>query len=212
MSSPLLPSDWARAVLAGPAFEPPYRGALEDELAWHLVKVLPETARLRSEVEHEFEDARGRSLLTSSLCVRVPTSLRLVAFELGQARGTVDHCMLLRRDARLLASGSVHSVIRLRGSDLMDQMHDALYLASVWDPGLFSERGRLNLRTLASPQARDMGDALRPESPSALVCYGDDPAGPSTARLHAVAEGRMPHLLVRRLSTDFPDVWRAYAS
>ena len=43
---------------------------------------------------------------------------------------------------------------RFRAADLLYRPHDALHLAAMWDPSLFSERGRINLHTLASPEAR----------------------------------------------------------
>ncbi|HEX8299726.1 MAG TPA: hypothetical protein VF594_11250, partial [Rubricoccaceae bacterium] len=48
---PLRPS----SLLAGPEVhvEPPYPGAVQDELAWHLVKYLREDARIASEVSVE---------------------------------------------------------------------------------------------------------------------------------------------------------------
>ena len=212
---PFLPSDWAQAVLAGPFVEPPYTGALQDEFAWHLVKYLPETARLRSDVEIEVPTAAGPALYTVDFVVELPTSdvpgapLRRVGFEFSDSRSLRDHDARLRRDATLLASGALDTVYRLRGSDLMAAMEDVLFLASVWDGDLFSERGRINLRTLSSPEAR--GLALRPEQPSVLVPYRTD--GEDVEReLWHIANGRLPHVFLRRLDRRFPDVWRAYAA
>ena len=211
-----LPSDWARSVLAGPYVEPPYRGALQDELAWHLVKYLPETARLLSEHEVEVQTATGPAVYTRDFVVELPSGpapgapLRRVAFELSDSRSLRDHDLRLRRDATLLAAGAVDAVFRLRGSDLMGAMEDVLFLASVWDPMLFSERGRINLRTLASAEAKAL--SLRPEQPSVLVPYAvDGDAAPERALWH-IANGHLPHVYLRRLDRRFPDVWRAYAA
>ena len=223
-----LPSDWAQSVLAGPYIEPPYRGALQDEFAWHLVKHLPEAARLRSEVEVEVQTAGGPALYTLDFVVELPTGpapgapLRRIGFELTESRtarsgdGLREHDLRLRRDATLLAAGALDTVYRLRGSDLLGSMEDVLFLASVWDPELFSERGRINLRTLASPEARGLttasGGGLRPEQPSVLVPYAvDGDAAPERALWH-IANGHLPHVYLRRLDRRFPDVWRAYAA
>lgn len=222
------PVDWARALATGPHYEPPYPGAVQDELAWHLVKVLREDARLRSEVEVEVpasadwpEAGTGPAFFTLDLVVEVPVEtgggdapeVRRVAFEAaGDAGGRAlrDHDRRLRRDATLLAHGAVDTIYRLRGSDLLGHMDDVLYLASQWDADLFSERGRINLKTLASAEARHV--AIRPEQPSVLVPYALDADGGSPERhLWHVANGQAPHVLVRRLDRRFESVWGPYA-
>ena len=204
--------DWASALVAGPHVVPPYPGALQDELAWHLVKYLREDAVLRSEVEIEIPAGPdyGPAFFTLDFVVEVPVGdgqIRKIAFEAGGGRTVQDHERRLRRDATLLAHGAVDTVYRLRGSDLTDRMEDVLYLASLWDADAFSERGRINLKTLASREARSV--TLRPEQPSVLVPYA---VGDETERdLWHVANGQTPHVLVRRLDRRFADVWGAYA-
>ena len=92
-------------------------------------------------------------------------------------------------------------------------MDDVLFLASQWDPDVFSERGRINLRTLASPEARAI--QVRPEQPSVLVPYALDPDEATDAperHLWHVANGQTPHVLVRRLDRRLPAVWAPYAA
>lgn len=204
--------DWTSALVAGPHFVPPYPGAVQDELAWHLVKYLREDAVLKSEVEIEIPAGPGfgPAFFTLDFVVEVPLgdgAVRRIAFEAGGGRTLAEHERRLRRDATLLAHGSVDTVYRLRGSDLAAHMEDVLYLASLWDADAFSERGRINLKTLASREAR--GVTVRPEQPSVLVPYavGDDTEGD----LWHVANGQVPHVLVRRLDRRFADVWGAYA-
>jgi len=221
------PADWATALAAGPHYEPPYPGAVQDELAWHLVKHIREDAHLRSEVEVEVpastdwpEAGTGPAFFTLDLVVEVPVDtgdgapeVRRVAFESGGATGSRalrDHDRRLRRDATLLAHGAVDTIYRLRGSDLLGHMDDVLFLASQWDADLFSERGRVNLRTLASAEAKQV--AVRPEQPSVLVPYALDADGGSPERhLWHVANGQAPHVLVRRLDRRFESVWGPYA-
>ncbi len=135
--------------------------------------------------------------------------MRRVAFEIGGARGLPEHQRQLRRDATVLASGAADAVYRLRGSDLLDHMEDVLFLVSQWDAELFSARGRINLKTLAGPEARSL--SLRSEQPSALIPYALGDADPSRALWH-VANGEAPHVLVRRLDARYPDVWESYAA
>ena len=217
-------------MLAGPEVhvEPPYPGAIQDELAWHLVKYLREDARLSSEVGVEVTagPSHGPAYFTLDLAVDVPVAglpagpdgrpaTRRVAFEAGAPGRSAlrDHDRLLRRDATVLAVGAADAVVRLRGSDLLHHMEDVLFLVSQWDADLFSERGRINLRTLASPEAKAM--TVRPEQPSVLVPYALDPDDASAAperHLWHVANGQTPHILVRRLDRRLPAVWAPYAA
>lgn len=216
-TAPLTPADWAQSVTAGPHYEPPYPGAVTDELAWHLVKYLREDAVLRSEVEVEVPPGPGHgpAFFTLDLVVEVPTGdggTRRVAFETAGGRTLRDHERRLRRDATLLAQGAVDVVYRLRGSDLLHHTDDVLYLASLWDADVFSERGRINLKTLASREARAL--TVRPEQPSVLVPYALDPADADEAperHLWHVANGQAPHVLVRRLDRRYESVWGPYA-
>ena len=212
------------ALLAGPEVhvEPPYPGAVQDELAWHLAKYLREDARLESEatVEVTAGPSHGPAYFTLDLAVDVPVdglpgATRRVAFEAGSpGRNPLrDHDRLLRRDATVLAVGAADAVVRLRGSDLLHHMEDVLFLVAQWDPELFSERGRINLRTLASPEARAV--AVRAEQPSVLVPYALDPDDESASperHLWHVANGQTPHILVRRLDRRLPAVWAPYAA
>lgn len=220
----------AALLLAGPEVhvEPPYPGAIQDELAWHLVKYLREDARLRSEVGVEIGPSSARpagpghgpAYFTLDLVVDVPVDglpggTRRVVFEAGSpGRDALrDHDRLLRRDATVLACGAADTVYRLRGSDLLHHMDDVLFLASQWDADVFSERGRINLRTLASPEARAV--AVRPEQPSVLVPYALDPDEAADAperHLWHVANGQTPHVLVRRLDRRLPAVWAPHAA
>jgi len=206
-TTPFTPRELAESLLAGPQYEPPYEGALQDEFAWHLVKYLREDARLTSEVEVSVPG----SLFVVDFVVEVPgpTGPRRVAFECGGARGLRDHQRQARRDAALVASGAVDAVYRLRGSDLLHHMADCLFLVAAWEEGAaspFSERGRINLRTLSSPEAKLL--RLRPEQPSAMVAYALDEGGTDAERaLWHAANGTTPFVLLRRFDARHPDVW-----
>ncbi|HLT47965.1 MAG TPA: hypothetical protein VK002_12100 [Rubricoccaceae bacterium] len=220
-ATPFSARELAESLLTGPHYEPPYAGALQDEFAWHLVKYLREDARLESEVAVE----RPGAFFALDFLVEAPLpdgTLRRVAFECGGARTLRDGQRLLRRDATVLAAGAADAVYRLRGSDLLYHMEDVLYLVSQWEGegagSPFSERGRINLRTLASPQAKAL--RLRPEQASVLVTYPlalDDEAGGDGAfeagerALWHAANDLDPFILLRRLDRRFPDVWAPYA-
>ncbi|MDX1418665.1 MAG: hypothetical protein R3181_01755 [Rubricoccaceae bacterium] len=217
-ATPFAARELAESLLTGPHYEPPYGGALQDEFAWHLVKYLREDARLQSEVAVE----RPGALFTLDFLVEAPRpdgTLRRVAFECGGARSLRDGQRLLRRDATVLATGGADAVYRLRGSDLLYHMEDVLYLVSQWEgegeASPFSERGRINLKTLASPQAKTL--RLRPEQASVLVTYpldlGDEGAEVPAGERHLwhAANDLDPFILLRRLDRRFADVWAPYA-
>lgn len=209
-TAPFTPRELAESLLSGPSYDPPYEGALQDEFAWHLVKYLREDAVLRSEVEVAIPGA----LFAVDFVVEAPGgaggAVRRVAFECGGSRGLRDHQRQARRDAALVGSGAVDVLYRLRGSDLLHHMEDVLFLVSEWEAAEgaaspFSERGRINLRTLASPAARLQ--RLRPEQPSLVVAYPlDEGAAPDRALWHA-ANGTTPFVLLRRFDRRHPDVW-----
>jgi len=65
-----------------------------------------------------------------------------------------DEC----RDALILGSSPVRRIYRFRGSDIVYFSAEILYLLSKWEPWIFSERGRVNLEVLASPEAKELED------------------------------------------------------
>ncbi|MEM9996492.1 MAG: hypothetical protein AAF809_02235 [Bacteroidota bacterium] len=206
---------------AGPAYTPPYESPLHDEFAWHLVKYLHEEAVVHAAAQVETPGA----FFTVDFLVEAPAPAvdprsqgrpRRIAFEIGGARDPRTERLRLRRDATLLASGAVDALYRLRGSDLVYHLEDVLYLASRWDDHVFSERGRVNLDTLASWEAKTL--RVRPEQPSVLLTYVVDPesedyADPQVAERHLwhAANDTSPFVFVRRLDRKYPDVWQAYA-
>lgn len=58
------------------------------------------------------------------------------------------------RDAAILGGKHVDSMYRLRGSDITYHLDDVLYILCQLEPGLFSTRGLMNLRALASDEAK----------------------------------------------------------
>ena len=203
---------------AGPSalssYTPPYAGAVQDEFAWHLQKYLVPEARL--DAEAAIETPRG--LFTADFLITVPTpdgadgtGERRVAVECGASRTLRDHHRRLGRDAALLDSGGADAVLRLRGSDLLDHMEDCLYLAAQWEPAFFSERGKINLTTLATAEAKTL--RVRAEQPAVLLTYAIDPESEayfSERHLWHRANGMNPFVLVRHLDARFPEPWAPF--
>lgn len=142
-------------------YDPPYATPLDDALAWHLVKYLAPSHGLRYRVDvlgdgtapdHGVDFVVEHGDRRTGLLVEGPDDDRLD----GVA-------------ARVLATGHVDVLYRVRTSDVLYRLHDLLLLMSRWDPSLFAERGRTNLGTLASPDAQSVHP--RRGTPDATVHY-----------------------------------------
>ncbi len=127
-------------------YAPPYERPVEDEFAWHLVKYLAPTCGLA--YQHRIEMPGGQFWVDFV----VEHGGRRIGFECGDLYTASDDQRL--RDALLMGSGALDALYRFKAEDLMFRLHDCLHLAARLEPGLFSERGRINLDTLASPEAR----------------------------------------------------------
>lgn len=214
-----------KGLLSGPAYEPPYDGAVQDEFAWHLVKYLHPDAVVQSEVEIETKAALFAVDFVVTLDTeRTPETeagVRRIGFECGGGRNLRDHQRRLRRDATIIGSTGpdgkplLDALYRLRGSDLLDHMEDCLYLIQQWETGapvnVFSEKGRAQLHKLASREALDL--RLRPEQAAAMVLYEIDPEQEeyfSERHLWHAANGTKPFILLRRFDRDYPDAWSVH--
>jgi hypothetical protein len=87
------------------------------------------------------------------------------------------------RDAMILGAGAVDFIYRLRGSDLYYHTEDCLYVISKWNPSIFSQRGLINLTTLASEEARHWHDSTD-DNTIARISYRDDSNTLSPHRIH----------------------------
>ncbi|MDX1548879.1 MAG: hypothetical protein R3247_17905 [Rhodothermales bacterium] len=181
-------------------YDPPYERPLEDEFAWHLVKYLEPITGLRYQVRVETPCA---PLWVDFV---VEHGARRIGFELGEPETVAEAEQDRLRDALLLGAGGLDVLYRFRAPDLLYRPHDALHLAARWDRALFSERGRINLQTLASPEARTCHP--RPQDTVARIVY-DAPALEGTIDDEAFAypEDVPAELVVRRLSRAQPGAW-----
>ena len=178
-------------------YDPPYERPLEDEFAWHLVKYLNPITGLRYQVPVETPCANVWVDFV------VEHGSRRIGFELGpldEAAAEDDQERL--RDALVLGAGALDVLYRFRAADLLYRPHDALHLAARWDRTLFSERGRINLQTLASPEARACHP--RPHETVARVAYEAPPMEDGDL---AYPEDVPGELVVRRLSRAHPGAW-----
>lgn len=158
-------------------YDPPYDTPLDDAVAWHLVKYLDASHGLRYAVNVPAASMPGATADATSgdrVDFVVDHGARRTGFVL-----TGDGAPGAARASRVAASGVVDVLYRLRRADALHRLHDALLLVSRWDPNLFGERGRTNLVTLASPDARTVHP--RRGEPSATVTYASTDAAPACA-------------------------------
>lgn len=131
-------------------YEPPYERPLEDTFIWHLVKYL-------NPVDGVLYQARAATPCAPCwVDFVVELNGRRIAFEIGDLEDAADGRQEALRDALVVGSGAVDTLYRLRAADVLDALHEVLYLIARWEPELFSHRGHVNLRTLAAPAVREV--------------------------------------------------------
>ncbi len=168
-------------------YDPPYDNPVDDAFAWHLVKYLRRGSGLRYQVAGPLWDDYNLAI-----DFVVEYKARRVGFMCGASPEGAAHDR--RGDALRIGRGGVDVLYRLRADDIEQHLHDALLLVARWDTGLFSDRGRINLNTLATPEAR----TVQPRWNETIVTVhyaGEDEGGGSAA------------LQLQRLSQSHPDGW-----
>lgn len=126
----------------------PCDSPIEDMFLWDFKKVAADEIRVD----------RQRECQTASGCFRLDFVLSHVTngTQIGiECDGRDFHSAPRdsRRDAAIIAAGSVHKIYRLRGRDIHYRIHNTLHLLSWCEPWLFSRRGIGNLETLCGPES-----------------------------------------------------------
>lgn len=130
-----------------PTYPPQYESPLEEDFTYHLTKYLDPTISLTP--QFEVKTICG----TFRIDFVAHGSAGLIGFECD-GKDFHDFSRDEWRDAMILGSKGVDAIYRLRGSDLFYHIDDILHFISRWNPELFSQRGLLNLETLASDAVR----------------------------------------------------------
>ncbi len=121
-----------------------------------------------------------------------------VVFEIGATASPREIEKRLIRDATLLDRDLTDAVYRIRRVDLVYCLPDVLFMISRLDPGLFSERGLINLQTLSSREAREA--SVRPDQQEFRL-------GTASSTVSASRE-----VEILRLDRRFPAPWREFAT
>lgn len=132
-------------LIRGPAYEPPYDSPIEDIFAWELVKFLPEDADLRPQVKVETQCETYR---IDFVC---KSGGWTVGFECD-GQGFHDEERDEWRDALIMGTGRVNAIYRIRGRSIFHQIGRALYLVSLYEDKIFSDRGCTNLKLLGNAE------------------------------------------------------------
>lgn len=129
-------------------YSPPYDSPIEDAFAYAVTKYLGGDVLLETQVA--VATICGRFVM--DFVVSSPTAGR-IGIECD-GRDYHDEHRDEWRDASILGGKHVDSMYRLRGSDITYHLDDVLYILCQLEPGLFSARGLMNLRVLASDEAK----------------------------------------------------------
>lgn len=147
-------------------YAPPYERPIEDEFAWHLVKYLDPQAG----VQYQARVETPAGPFWVDFLVELPGpqgTVRRIGFEISEPAAEAEADAL--RDALLVGQGALDALFRFNSEDLLYRLHDALWCVRAWDGSLFSQRGRVNLETLASLDALRL--SLRPDAREATMPY-----------------------------------------
>ena len=153
-----------------PSYSPPYDSPLENDFAYQAVKHFDGAVDLQT--QYHVKTICGLFIVDF---VAVSSSGRHVGFECD-GKEFHDASRDEWRDAMILGSKELDAIYRLRGADIAFQLDNILFLLSCCETELFSERGRLNLTSLAHPEVRNF--EILPEKTNFHIAFGDDGFNP----------------------------------
>ncbi len=186
-------------------YAPPYERPVEDEFAWHLVKYLD--ARAGVQYQARVETPAGPFWVDFLVeMADAHGTLRRFAFEISEPDADADKEAM--RDALLVGQGALDGLFRFQSEDLLYRLHDALWCVRCWEGTLFSQRGKVNLETLASLDALQV--SLRPDAREVAMPYAlpDLLAGQTfEGEKPEPLEGEARTLRVLQYSGAHPSTW-----
>ena len=129
-------------------YQPPYSSMLTDDLAWYLTRFLADGAGIQDQTRVQTPYAE----FTVDFLIEL--GKHRIGFMIGHMDSDSERAESSFKDAMLIDSGGLDVIYRFRMYDLEERLYDCLQLVSAWNPSLFSYRGRVNLETLSSIEAR----------------------------------------------------------
>lgn len=186
-------------------YDPPYDRVVDDVLIRQFGKYLAPLQCLRYGVE-----GRPSAAGTPRADVLIEVGNRRIGFAYASDPASdldadLDADAAAVCDALLVGDGVADVVYRLREADLVHRLPDVLWVVARWEAGLLSDRGRINLDRLASPEARQAHVSAR--AVEVRLRY----AGPAHACSLVLNTGTEPAdtLVVRRFDRRRPGPWSA---
>lgn len=145
-------------------YNPPYESPLEDIFAYNAAKYLSASVSFKKQVEFKTICGTFRTDFVAS------TSIDSIAIECD---GNKYHNKSRDewRDAMILGEKELSTIFRLRGNDLIYRIEDCFFLLSRFLPSFFTARGLVNLKTLASNNAKRYN--IKPDDNIILIPYPD---------------------------------------
>lgn len=186
-------------------YAPPYERPIEDEFAWHLVKYLDP----RAGVQYQARVETPAGPFWVDFLVELPEpqgTVRRIGFEISEPEADAEADAL--RDGLLVGQGALDALYRFDSHDLLYRLHDALWCVRAWDASLFSQRGRVNLETLASLDALRL--SLRADAREVAMPYAlPDPFAGQTfdGEILEPEEGEARTMRVLHYSAAHPSTW-----
>ncbi|TAN29638.1 MAG: hypothetical protein EPN31_06055 [Castellaniella sp.] len=134
-----------------PFYDPPYDSPIEDEFAQRYVKYAADNVEMRTQVDAP--TLCGRFVV--DFVLSTPSGHR-VGIECDGKEFHDEHRDEWR-DAMIIGDGVLDDIYRVRGSDIVHNMDDVLYLLANFEPDLFDPRAQVNLRVLTRTEVLDLG-------------------------------------------------------
>ena len=183
-------------------YQPPYSNMLTDDLAWYFTRFLADGTGIQDQARVQTPYAE----FTVDFLIEL--GKHRVGFMLGHMDNENERAESSFKDAMLIDSGGLDVIYRFRTDDLEERLYDCLQLISAWNPSLFSYRGRINLETLASVEAR----LFRPSYNESLfkVKVGQSKAEDSFKDEYFVwpsLEAMPTDVFFRRMCRQYPAAW-----
>lgn len=136
---------------APPSFVPPYDSPIEEDFAYNVVKYLKENVVFDKQV----------SVQTPKGNFRLDFKLSFEDCAIGlecDGKEFHDECRDEWRDSLIIGEGLVDDIIRIPGRDIHRRIHICLYQIAEFYPDFFSERGKINIETLAFSEAQSIDE------------------------------------------------------
>jgi hypothetical protein len=125
-------------------YNPPYDSPIEDEFALTYTKYINENVDFRAQEIVYTKCGQFRIDFIVELEDKRKIGIKCDGEEFH------DKSRDEWRDAAILGDTDVYGMYRINGADIQYHLEDVLYILSIWEPQLFSERGRNILKRIAS--------------------------------------------------------------